>query len=138
MIRASAATTRSATPGRVHLSAGALFLNPAQVITSPETAVRYRIESFLAAGGFGQVYLARRISRSPDIPETVCIKVSGQPQCSRSVDLEEEAYRINNYSADGFSALTPANIAHEIALVKGSGVPLPEIDRVEPATLLFP
>jgi eukaryotic-like serine/threonine-protein kinase len=58
------------------VSAGAWFLRPAQIITSPETALQYRIERFLASGGFGQVYLARRIGRSVDVPETVCIKIS--------------------------------------------------------------
>ena len=60
------------------MSAGALFLNPAQVITSPETTLQYRIVRFLAAGGFGQVYLARRVGRSKDVPATVCIKVSNR------------------------------------------------------------
>jgi eukaryotic-like serine/threonine-protein kinase len=60
------------------VSAGSWFLSLAQVITSPETSLRYRIERFLAAGGFGQVYLARRIGRSVDVPETVCIKISNR------------------------------------------------------------
>jgi serine/threonine protein kinase len=74
--RFSTATTRSLTPGRARVAAGGWFLEPSQIISSPETTLRYRIERFLAAGGFGQVYLARRVGRSADVPETVCIKVS--------------------------------------------------------------
>lgn len=70
------ATTRSVTPGRARVSASGWFLQPAQIISSPETALHYRIERFLAAGGFGQVYLARRVGRSTEVPDTVCIKVS--------------------------------------------------------------
>jgi serine/threonine-protein kinase len=76
--RASTATTRIATPGRTPVSAGGWFLSPAQIISSPETALQYRIERFLAAGGFGQVYLARRVGHSTDVPETVCIKISNR------------------------------------------------------------
>jgi ABC-type nitrate/sulfonate/bicarbonate transport system substrate-binding protein len=34
--------------------------------------------------------------------------------------------------------LTAADMAHEIAFVKASGTPLPEIDKIDPASLLFP
>ncbi|HKB10163.1 MAG TPA: protein kinase [Vicinamibacterales bacterium] len=46
------------------------------VIESPETQLRYRIERMLGEGGFGQVYLATRLGRSTSVPETICIKVS--------------------------------------------------------------
>jgi serine/threonine-protein kinase len=52
------------------------LLVPNQVIASPETGLRYRIERLLGKGGFGEVYLARRLGRSTTVPQTVCIKVS--------------------------------------------------------------
>lgn len=53
-----------------------LLLDRGQVITSPETVLGYRIESLLGEGGFGQVFLARRVGRSTHVPDTVCVKVS--------------------------------------------------------------
>jgi serine/threonine protein kinase len=49
---------------------------PAQVITSPETRLQYRTLSLVGEGGFGQVYLSRRLGRSSVVPATLCIKVS--------------------------------------------------------------
>jgi eukaryotic-like serine/threonine-protein kinase len=67
----SAATTRS----RPRAPADHL-LAPAQVVVSPETKLRYRIERFIGSGGFGQVFLAERLGRSTQVASTVCIKIS--------------------------------------------------------------
>jgi eukaryotic-like serine/threonine-protein kinase len=71
----SAATTRSRRFSRVPRRLPPLLARD-QVIISPETHMRYRVEQFLGAGGFGQVYLAGRQGRSATIPETICIKIS--------------------------------------------------------------
>ena len=72
--RFSAATTRMASAS---VAAHALpYLQPAQSISSPESGIEYRIERLLGQGGFGQVYLARRTTRSTLVPDTLCIKAS--------------------------------------------------------------
>jgi len=69
--------------GAVTRTAGAIrkgdrsnLLPVGHVITSPETQLSYQIEGLLGEGGFGQVYLARRLGRSSTVPEVLCIKVS--------------------------------------------------------------
>jgi len=69
------ATTRTARSAGLRRS-GARLLDPAYVLVSPETGLQYRVGEMLGEGGFGQVYLAKRLGRSNDVPETVCIKAS--------------------------------------------------------------
>ena len=71
----SAGTTRTR-PDRPLPDAARHLLAPAQVIASPETRLQYRIERLLGAGGFGQVYYARRLGRSTTVPAVLCIKAS--------------------------------------------------------------
>jgi serine/threonine-protein kinase len=72
----SDATTRTRRPGHVRSGQSRPLLAPAQLIVSPETRIQYSIERQLGEGGFGQVYLARRLGESATVPDTVCIKVS--------------------------------------------------------------
>ena len=55
---------------------GKALLLPQQVIASPETRLKYRIDSLLGQGGFGQAYLATRVTRSLAVPAMVAIKAS--------------------------------------------------------------
>src|SRR5262245_24538355 len=73
--RISAATTRTRPLGAAPGPARHL-LDPQQVIASPESGLTYRVDRLLGEGGFGQVYLARRLGRSSRVPLVLCIKVS--------------------------------------------------------------
>jgi len=70
------ATTRTAPAVRVPVDLTRHLLAPGLVIASPETRFQYSIDRLLGEGGFGQVYLARRLGRSSAVPEILCIKVS--------------------------------------------------------------
>jgi serine/threonine protein kinase len=76
--RISSATTRSASQPGVPTDPTRRLLSPGQEIRSPETLIAYRVERFLGEGGFGQVFLARRVGQSSSVAEEVCIKVSGR------------------------------------------------------------
>ena len=76
LTRHANATTRTATAQRSTFTRGERLLAADQVIVSPETNFRYTIDRLLGAGGFGQVYLARRQGRSIAVPEILCIKAS--------------------------------------------------------------
>ncbi len=71
--RATTRTTRHV--GLKSTRAGYLLVRD-EVLTSPETSLRFQVGRLLGEGGFGQVYLVRRLGRSPLAPDTLCIKVS--------------------------------------------------------------
>ena len=70
------ATTRSLPASRARPAHGNWLVSPGQTLASPESGARYAIDRFLGEGGFGQVYLARRLTRSARGGEVLCVKVS--------------------------------------------------------------
>src|ERR1700741_143363 len=75
MKNVSASTTRSMSGPSLLRKTGFLLVPP-EVVMSSETRLQYRVDRLIGEGGFGQVYLATRLSRSIGIPRIVCIKVS--------------------------------------------------------------
>jgi serine/threonine-protein kinase len=71
----TAATTRSVLRTS---TAQPQLLAPGVIIVSPETRLQFRVEQLLGRGGFGEVYLTRRLGHSPTVPEVVCVKVSNR------------------------------------------------------------
>jgi serine/threonine-protein kinase len=69
------ATTRIATRSADRKGRPRYFA-PGDVVASPETRCEYRVEQWLGQGGFGQVYLARRLGRAAGMPRVLCLKVS--------------------------------------------------------------
>ncbi|PYQ67325.1 MAG: hypothetical protein DMF54_04845 [Acidobacteria bacterium] len=67
MTHTTAATTLPMSV-RSHLAQTGYLLEPEQVVVSPETRLRYRIDRMLGEGGFGQAYLASRLGRSRVVP----------------------------------------------------------------------
>jgi eukaryotic-like serine/threonine-protein kinase len=74
----TSATTRAVTRGDVRLRRGVPLVTPGDIVFSAESGLQYRIDRLLGEGGFGQVYLARRLGRSSSVPQVVCIKVSSR------------------------------------------------------------
>ena len=70
------ATTRTRTGTRSIRTRREPLLHRADLITSAESGLSYRIDRLIGEGGYGQVYIARRVGRARHIPDTVCIKVS--------------------------------------------------------------
>lgn len=75
MRHTSTATTRTMTR-RLPREPSRRLLAEHLVLASPETGLQYRIGELLGEGGFGQVYLARRLGRSSKVADVVCVKAS--------------------------------------------------------------
>jgi len=48
-----------------------------------------------------------------------CVTAAGAPDCARTVDIEQEAYRVNDQGT--FSALTPANFVNDAGIARNPG-----------------
>ena len=71
----TAATTRSVLRTS---EAKPQLLVSGQTIVSPETRLRFQVSHLLGRGGFGEVYLTRRLGQSSTVPDVVCIKASSR------------------------------------------------------------
>jgi serine/threonine protein kinase len=78
LLRLANAPTHTATSARIPLIRTKPLLETDEVIFSPESKFNYSIGRLLGEGGFGQVYLAKRLGRSATVPEVLCIKVSSR------------------------------------------------------------
>jgi len=70
------ATTRTARLGHQPSARPPRYLSPSQIVVSPDTRLSYRVERLLGQGGYGQVYLVKRLGRSSAVPASLCLKVS--------------------------------------------------------------
>jgi serine/threonine-protein kinase len=75
-ILAHDATTQSLKTASIAPAPAGQFLATDDVVTSPETGLGYRVVRLLGQGGYGQVYLVKRLSRSAVVPPVLCLKVS--------------------------------------------------------------
>src|SRR5262245_8736418 len=65
--------TRTQTAGGLRRGSSAPLLNSAEIVVNPESRTRYQVGR---RGGFGEVYLVRRLGRSARVPDVLCLKVS--------------------------------------------------------------
>ena len=72
----ASSTTRTRTAAVTRRRPSRHLLAADDVVTSPQSGMRYRIGRLLGEGGFGQAYLARRLGALSGVPATVCVKVS--------------------------------------------------------------
>ena len=75
MKHASSATTRLI-PTRARRHPEHAWLARGEVVTSPETRLRFAVERLVGEGGFGQVFLAQRIGTSSKVDDVLCLKAS--------------------------------------------------------------
>jgi len=73
-MRASQATTL--TRRATSVARGVPLLVPGQEVRSSDSGVRYRVDRLLGTGGYGQVFLSRRLTRFEGVPQVLCLKIS--------------------------------------------------------------